>query len=191
MLVIVICGRADATIIGGKAKNLKTNPRTKSEQRVIDILESITGRKFPTVNPKWLVDGVPLELDGYDGEGLAIEFSGPLHTKWFPVVEQYSSYYRRVERDKFKVETCKSAGVYLIVVDASLPTHLIRPYLLSRIKDYNESPRILSFSARRQARQYDISGQQFVYMPVIIVEPFRNPVLDREQRNGTYVPTSI
>lgn len=125
---------------GGKdvIKDLKKHPRSKSEQSVITDLEHLTGKKFPTVNPDWLLyDGKTLELDGYNEElSLALEFSGPLHTKWFPKKESYEKYIQRVEKDAFKRKKCEERGVRLIVIDTALPRHLWKPYLQSRLYDF-------------------------------------------------------
>lgn len=122
-----------------KIKDLSVNPRTKSEEYAVKTLEDITRLKFPTVLPSWLRDPKSkrqLELDGYSAEAkLAIEFSGPLHTKWFPNKEPYSKYIERVERDELKLSLCKQNGVSLIVIDSTLPKQHMRAYLKSRLYD--------------------------------------------------------
>jgi hypothetical protein len=118
-------------------KDLDKYPRSKSEKLIIDILENITAKKFPTVRPAWLVyNGSQLELDGYNEElKLAIEFSGPQHVKWTPGAEPYEKYYERIMRDVAKRDLCDREGVILIVVDSSLPRHHWRSYLKSRLYD--------------------------------------------------------
>jgi hypothetical protein len=154
-------GRAAARDI---VKDLKASPRTKSEAFVVQILEEITGLKFPTVNPSWLRwRGRTLELDGYNESArLAIEFSGPLHTKWTPSAESYLRYIQRVIRDMVKVKMCARNGVDLIVIDQTLPREHVRAYLESRLHDFGRRERPAN------------------YIPAQTVEPFRNPQLEAE-----------
>ncbi len=120
-----------------RVKNLVKHPRSKSEAEVIRFLEEITRHRFPTVYPKWLVwKGHTLELDGYNESlKLALEFSGPLHTKWAPEFEPYINYFERITRDVVKRRLCRKHGVHLIVVDASLPRQHWRSYIESRLHD--------------------------------------------------------
>jgi hypothetical protein len=122
-----------------RVKDLQKHPRSKSEAAIIQVAENLTGKSFPTVYPSWLVwKGKGLELDGYsDDLKVAIEFSGPLHTKWDQNTESYINYYERVVRDLMKIRLCKKNNVDLIVVDASLPKQHWKNYLLSRFADIN------------------------------------------------------
>jgi hypothetical protein len=118
-------------------KDLTQHPRSRSEAAVITELESITGAAFPTAYPPWLTwRGSRLELDGYNEQlHVALEFSGPLHTKWTPTVEPYEHYYRRIVRDVVKRRVCANRGIHLIIVDMRLPRGQQRNYLLSRLYD--------------------------------------------------------
>ncbi len=143
MLIIVYRFLAQTAYSGGASrrdivKNLSQSPRTKGEAYAIQILESITGAKFPTVRPAWLLyEGSQLELDGYNENlKLALEYSGPLHRKWFPNVETYEKYLDRVRKDIFKRERCREHGVRLINLDSELPRRHWRDYLLSRMRDF-------------------------------------------------------
>jgi hypothetical protein len=126
---------------GGKRndiiKDLKTSPRTKSEQLVIDIFEKYTNEKFPTVLPKWLVyNNKQLELDGYcEKLALAVEFSGPLHTKWYPNKESHEKYLDRIKRDEAKIKICRDNNVRLFVIDMRIPRHQLHTYIKSRLSD--------------------------------------------------------
>lgn len=124
---------------GGKIKDLKRFPRSKSEAAVIKLLEEITGAKFPTVLPDWLKRGDKLlELDGYNESlKIALEFSGPQHTKWNSSEETYDKYFNRINNDAAKKILCADNGVSLIVIDMSLPKQHWRNYLLSRLRDIN------------------------------------------------------
>jgi hypothetical protein len=123
-----------------KVKDLKIYPRSKSEADIIKELEKITNAKFPTILPSWLLyNGKSLELDGYNADlGIALEFSGPQHTKWIPSNEPYKTYLNRVMNDEAKKRICKENNVYLIVVDMNLPKIHWNKYLRSRLRDFNE-----------------------------------------------------
>lgn len=164
--IILYIGQ-DKSITGGrsdKVKNLKINPRSRSEAAVIKVLEDITGKKFPTVNPSWLIwRGRTLELDGYnDSIKVALEFSGPLHTKWSPQYESYKTYFERIVKDIVKIRLCKKNNVHLIVIDMSLPREHWRNYLLSRLYDIKMADEPIQYINKQTA------------------EPFRNYQLERE-----------
>lgn len=145
-----------------RIKDLSKHPRSRSEAAVIKILEELTGDKFPTVYPNWLVwKGRTLELDGFNGQ-IALEFSGPLHTKWTPALEEYSTYFERIVRDVVKKRICKRRKIPLIVVDMSLPSRHWRNYLQSRL--------------------YDIGAAEkpVVYIDEQTAVPYRNPQLEAE-----------
>ena len=150
---------------GDETKNLKKFPRSKSEEFAIKILEEVTGEKFPTINPSWLVwRGKTLELDGYNKKlGIALEFSGPLHTKWFPEKESYIKYFDRIVKDIVKRKVCKNRGIKLIVIDCDLPQRHMRPYIISRLYD----------------AKY-IKTQPIDYILPQKATPFRNKQLERE-----------
>jgi hypothetical protein len=148
-----------------KVKDLTKHPRSKSEAAVIKIIESLTHHKFPTVNPAWLVwQGRQLELDGYCKKlNIAVEFSGPLHTKWAPSDESYTTYITRVSRDIVKRCICAHKGVTLIVIDMSLPSHHWTNYIKSRLYDIGY-----------------ITDKPFDYIIAQVAKPFRNEVLERD-----------
>lgn len=147
-----------------KIKDLDKHPRSRSEAEAIRILESCTGAKFPTVYPKWLVwRGHTLELDGYNEKlKLAMEFSGPLHTKWNPTYESYLIYFGRIVRDVVKRRLCKKHGVFLIVIDMSIGSKHWSNYILSRLFDVGMKEKPVVY----------IEEQQFI--------PYRNPQIEAE-----------
>lgn len=157
-------GKSSADVV----KDLRKHPRSKSEAAVIRYLEEVTGKRFPTVNPSWLVlshEGTKtLELDGYNKElGVAVEFSGPLHTKWSPSIESYPAYFERIRRDIIKRETCKKHGVHFFTIDISLPREHWRNYILSRLYDFGV-----------------MSSRPAGYIEEQWAEPYRNEHLERE-----------
>ncbi len=147
-----------------RIKNLKIHPRSRSEASVVGYLEGITGESFPTSFPRWLTwKGRRLELDGYNEKlGIALEFSGPLHTKWNPTFESYPDYYERCVRDVVKRRLCKKHKVYLIVVDCSLPSKHWRNYVLSRLHDAGF-----------------IKDKPVEYIDEQTPEPYRNEILEK------------
>lgn len=145
-----------------RVKDLTVHPRSRSEAEAISHLEQLTGDKFPTVNPPWLVwRGRTLELDGFNGK-VALEFSGPLHTKWTPSYESYSTYFERVVRDVVKRRTCAKRGVPFILVDMSLPSRHWRAYIASRLSDFGLLERPID------------------YVPEQIPTVFRNEEMEKE-----------
>lgn len=152
-------------------KDLTKHPRSKSEAAVIAHLESITGAKFPTVCPNWLVyKGKKLELDGYNAKmKIGLEFSGPLHTKWNASYEPYEKYFERIVKDKVKRKVCKKRGVYLITIDMSLPPHHHRNYLKSRIWDLSQ-----------RINKNNNTPRPYYYIEEQKVKPYRNPSIERD-----------
>jgi hypothetical protein len=124
-------------------KDLAKHPRTSSERQVVEIFEKLTGQKFPTVSPAWLLyNGKQLELDGYcESLKLAVEFSGPLHTKWYPNRETKRQFLERVKRDEAKIRICRENGVKLFVIDMRIPRHHLYTYIKSRLYDAGLGPR--------------------------------------------------
>lgn len=174
-------------------KNLKLYPRSKSEAIIIGYLESATGEKFPTVYPTWLVwRGHRLELDGYNDKlKIAMEFSGPLHTKWAPSVESYEKYFARIVRDVVKKKMCKRKGIGFFTVDVSLPSRHWFAYTMSRLYDISSSSR----SDVKQSSRSDVKQSSQVsdgidkpgnftkpadYIPEQKVKPYRNKQIERE-----------
>lgn len=146
-----------------RLKDLKKHPRSRSEAEVIRYLELLTNKEFPTAYPQWLVwRGHNLELDGYNGD-LALEFSGPQHTKWYPAREKYEEYFERIIRDIVKVKLCKKHRVNLIVVDASLPSRHWRAYIVSRLHDFGM-----------------ITDKPAEYIPAQIAPVYRNTQIEEE-----------
>lgn len=144
------------------------NKRTNSERKAIEILAKLTNKTikdYPTVRPKWLKDPVTntcLELDGYNKYlKIAIEFSGPLHYKWYPRIESYNKYFQRIRRDILKIRLCKQHGICLIVLEAKLGEHNWRSYIESRLYDCN------------------MYNRPHKYIPLIKLNPYRDPIMER------------
>lgn len=147
-------------------KDLNKHPRSKSEAEVIKIAEEIIGCPMPTINPSWLIwENKQLELDGYcEEKKIALEFSGPLHTKWYPNKESYIKYYDRITKDVVKKRMCKKQKVLLIVIDMRLPKHHYRDYIQSRLWEFNPS----------------LYSEPLNFIIEQNEKPFRNPELEQE-----------
>ena len=146
-----------------RLKDLAQHPRTRSEQEAIDVFEKICGRPFPTAYPEWLRwRGRPMELDGYNEElRVGVEFSGPLHTKFYPARESYAAYKERVDKDREKIRLCRENGVRLIVIDMSVPRRHLYNYIHSRLYDIGIAPE-----------------RPFNYMAEVVAVPYENPQLE-------------
>lgn len=175
-----------------RLKDLAAHPRTKSEQRCIDVLEKTTGQAFPSSYPEWLKwqpsrvlskswrgrDAAtrPMELDGYCAPlRIALEFQGPLHTRHYPERESYRDYFERICKDAEKIRQCRAADVDLIVVDMRTPPRHLDTYIRSRLYD---------ISARRTTPVLDANGnpieRPWNWMPPETGEVYRNHPLERE-----------
>lgn len=177
--MLIYLYRSRAMLITGAAdyiKDIKKAPRTKSEAEVIRHFEEITKREFPTIVPEWLLwKGKRLELDGYSKDiAIAVEFSGPLHTKWFPAKESYKQYFTRIVRDVVKKKICALKGVNLIVIDMTLPKQHYRDYILSRLFD-------IGFLADKPCN----------YINAQTAEPYRNPHLEAELGLGRELQDAV
>lgn len=137
IIYALLCNIGVFYIGGDMVKDLKINPRSKSEQLVIDHIEKITNVKFPTVYPSWCRDGnTPIELDGYNDKlKIAVEVNGPQHYKWFTNNEPYEEYFKRIRRDIIKRNLCFANNVCLIILDTSINRIHWYNYIKSRLYD--------------------------------------------------------
>lgn len=123
---------------GDRVKNLIKNPPSLFEKYVRDKIEKLTGHKFPTVYPSWLKAGkTTFELDGYNKKlGIAFETQGPQHYEFNKkYYNNYLDYYTRILHDQIKRKKCEKYGIGLIIVDHSVPKHLLTYYVGSRLWD--------------------------------------------------------
>lgn len=136
----------DDKVFGGKRrssakdriKDLIKNPPSLFEKYVRDKIEKLTGHKFPTVYPSWLISAqTSFELDGYNKElGIAFETQGPQHYEFNKkYYANYPDYYRRILHDQIKRDKCEKQGIGLIIIDHSIPKHLLTYYIGSRLWD--------------------------------------------------------
>lgn len=122
---------------GDRIKDLQKNPPSGFEKYVRDKIEKLTGHKFPTVYPSWLCSKINFELDGYNKElGIAFETQGPQHYEFNKkYYTNYPDYHRRILHDQIKRDKCAKYGIGLIIVDHSIPKHLLTYYIGSRLWD--------------------------------------------------------
>lgn len=88
----------------------------KNEQECRDIVERLTGHKFPKKRPPWLQG---LELDGYCKElGLAFEYQGEQHSRVVPWLHHDGerSLVKQKERDAKKADLCDDNWVTVIEI---------------------------------------------------------------------------
>jgi hypothetical protein len=113
---------------------------SKGEKLCCEIMERIYGVPFKSVRPAWLSNpetGYNLELDCYNDElKIAVEYNGEQHYKWPNFTNQtYEQFINQVRRDKYKVETCDSNGVYLITVPYNIAHNKIASYITSYLPE--------------------------------------------------------
>jgi hypothetical protein len=132
----VFCGKSGPIIGGDKIKDLVG--QSKFESHVRSIFQDVTGEKFLSVYPKWLIiNGNQSELDGYSKKlNVAFEAQGPQHTEYLSRYDiDKSSFDQRVAKDKMKAKLCVDHGVKLIIIDYKIPKCNLRDYIISRLVD--------------------------------------------------------
>lgn len=101
-------------------------------------MSNIYGVDFVNTRPDWLVNpetGRKLELDCYNPDlKIAVEYNGEQHYKWPNFTgqtrEQFES---QMRRDKVKIETCKKAGVHLIIVPYTVKHSDIPSFIINNL----------------------------------------------------------
>lgn len=92
------------------------NCKYKSESACRDLLEELTGEKFPKTRTKWLSG---LELDGFSERlNLGFEYNGEQHYKVVPCFHKNGIRDLEVQqkRDVKKIHLCKENGIKLIII---------------------------------------------------------------------------
>lgn len=104
-----------------------------SERYTRELIEGLTGHKFPKVRPNWLVGpkNRKLELDGYCEElSLAFEYQGEQHYKSNFMVQSLKE---RRAYDALKRRICAKHGVQLIAVSYRKQIDQLKGSLIQRI----------------------------------------------------------
>lgn len=132
----MVCSEKPKYVGGDKIKDLIG--QSKFESHVRSIFQEVTGEKFPSVYPKWLIiNGNQSELDGYSKKlNVAFEAQGPQHTEYSSRYDiDRNSFEQRVAKDKMKAKLCMEHGVKLIIIDYKIPKCDLRDYIISRLVD--------------------------------------------------------
>lgn len=113
---------------------------SKGERMCREILEELFDKPFEKIRPDFLRNpetGCNLEIDCYNDElALGVEYSGEEHYVWPNFTGQtHRQFIMQIRRDRFKVDACDQAGVYLITVPYTVPFHEIRDYILGNLPD--------------------------------------------------------
>lgn len=91
---------------------------SKSEEIARTVFETLFGKEFKKVRPKWLrypKTSRLLELDGYNDElKIAFEYQGAQHRNWQIGNEGKSGLNDRIERDKWKRKRVAEEGITLV-----------------------------------------------------------------------------
>ena len=112
--------------------------RSKGETICRQVMEQIYQRPFPSCRPNFLRNpetGHNLELDGYNKHlNIAFEYNGAQHYK-FPnrYHRTHRDFIQQLRRDRYKVETCRALGIYLIIIPYHVPYYKIRQHITERL----------------------------------------------------------
>lgn len=105
------------------------------EKMCRQVLEEYYHKPFTRIRPKFLTNpatGRALELDCYNEElKIACEYNGIQHNiypNW--TGQTYKQFIDQLARDKFKADTCKRLGIYLIVVPHTIKHSDIRDFII-------------------------------------------------------------
>lgn len=106
------------------------------QERTRIIFQTQFNKPFPSIRPDWLKNpatGRNLELDGYcEDLKLAFEYQGRQHTS--DDTEFGSDYTSQLERDQYKVQTCRDHGITLVLINQPR-SYEIDKFLKSVAKD--------------------------------------------------------
>lgn len=113
---------------------LDSSNASKGEKLCMQVLTKIYKKPFYRVRPDFLRNpetGRNLELDVFNSElGIACEYHGKQHYSYpsFPG-QTREDFIKAVRKDLYKIKTCRSLGIYLIVV----------PYRVKNIEEFIRS----------------------------------------------------
>lgn len=112
----------------------------KNEERCRFVIETLTGRSFPSARPSWLMNPLSrrcLELDCYNEElKLAIEYNGIQHYRSVGFNADKMKFRDQVYRDRLKALLCQKNGVRLIVVPHTIKGTDIVDFIIDMIDSY-------------------------------------------------------
>lgn len=116
--------------------------RWKTEEYCREILQTIYGRPFPSIRPKFLKSPRTkknLELDCYNEElSIALEYNGKQHYTYCPYFHKTKkSFYAQVHRDNWKRKKCMENNITLIEVPYIVPKEELKQYIINQLKKHN------------------------------------------------------
>lgn len=110
----------NTTLIGDRCVDSKFETLCRNAMTVI------YKRQFKKCRPLWLKNPLtnrPLELDGWDGEGVAFEAQGVQHYEYPNYFHRnFNEYITQIQRDKLKKERCSERGIHLICIPYTMRT---------------------------------------------------------------------
>ncbi|QIN54151.1 hypothetical protein [Cedratvirus kamchatka] len=115
---------------------LDSNNSSKGEKICMQVLSKVYKKPFYRVRPDFLRNpgtGRNLELDVFNSElGIACEYNGKQHYSYpsFPG-QTRQDFIKGLEKDLYKIKTCRKLGIYLIVVPYTVKD--IEGFILSRL----------------------------------------------------------
>jgi hypothetical protein len=117
--------------------------KLKFEDECHRILEELTGKKFEkNARPDFLRNPQTsrnLELDCFDGVGIALEYQGIQHYKYpNPFHKSEKEFEYQIQKDKWKFDKCEENNVFLIRVPYNIPFKKLKSYIKSRLDLYYE-----------------------------------------------------
>ena len=128
----------------------RSSTYTKREDKVRDLLETLTRLPWPSCRPVWLVNpetGKRMELDCYcvslpgsAGGGCAVEVGGIQHYRFTPFYHtEEGSFQAQRTRDLVKDRLCKAMGVTLIRIPprSRLCDSQLASYLTYQLASHN------------------------------------------------------
>lgn len=108
---------------------------SKGEAECKRVLEELFGVPFENVRPEFLVNpetGRRLELDCYNPAlRLAVEYQGSHH--YNPNRSTPEQFAAQCRRDGWKVEACRSQGIWLIVVPECIKIEHIKTFIVGHL----------------------------------------------------------
>jgi hypothetical protein len=113
------------------------NHDSRKEACCAQILEDIYGKPFVSVRPNFLKNPETqrnIEIDCYNDElQIGLEYQGEQHYHYPPenpkIKMTYDQFIDQIRRDRYKVDACDAAGVYLITVPYNVPEPLLKAYI--------------------------------------------------------------
>ena len=121
-------------------KRKKMNNESKGEYACRCVLEEIYSRDFIKARPDFLKNpetGYNLELDGYNEDlRIAFEYQGIQHYVYPNYIHKSEEEFMyQIKKDKFKLDVCDKAGIYLITIPYNVPHNQIREYIVRRLPE--------------------------------------------------------